>query len=46
MTFRQENESLTGLALWLAETPCTPLTKAKLYSPDRATKAAFAESMH
>lgn len=46
LPYRRENGSLTALALWLAETPCTPLTKAQLYSPDRATEAAFAESLH
>ena len=43
MPYHQENESLTGLALWLAETPCKPIW---MESPDRATKAAFAESLH
>ena len=41
--YRRADESLTGLALWLAETPCGPI---KMNSPDRETKEAFAESVH
>jgi len=38
-----EGASLVGVALWLAETPCKPI---KMNSPDRETKAAFAEVLH
>jgi len=41
--YRRDNESLTGLALRLAETPCKPI---KMNSPDRETKAAFADALH
>jgi hypothetical protein len=39
----ERDYSLVGLAVWLAETPCKPI---KMDSPDRVTKAAFAESLH
>ena len=43
MPHRRRNESLTALALWLAETPCKPID---MNSPDQKTKAAFAEALH
>jgi hypothetical protein len=43
LPYRRGDESLSRLALWLAETPCSPI---KMNSPDRETKAAFAESLH
>ena len=38
-----EGASLVDVALWLAETPCGPIG---MNFPDRATAAAFAESLH
>ncbi|GAC1494954.1 MAG: hypothetical protein NVS1B5_20240 [Gemmatimonadaceae bacterium] len=38
-----EGASLVEVALWLAETPCSPID---MNSPDRETQTAFAESLH
>src|SRR5207245_11637046 len=38
-----EGASLVTVALWLAETPCKPI---EMNSPERETKAAFAEVLH
>jgi hypothetical protein len=38
-----EGASLVDVALWLAQTPCKPI---EMKSPDRETKAAFAQSVH
>ena len=38
-----EGASLVEVALWLAETPCSPID---MNSPERETQAAFAESLH
>jgi hypothetical protein len=38
-----EGASLVEVALWLAETPCSPIG---MNSPERETQTAFAESLH
>ena len=38
-----EGASLLEVALWLAQTPCSPIA---MNSPERETQAAFAESLH
>jgi hypothetical protein len=43
LPYRRGDQSLTELALWLAETPCSPI---KMNSPDDQTKAAFAAALH
>lgn len=43
ISFCRREESLTALALWLAETPCKPIN---MNSPDRETRAAFADALH